>query len=39
MGWIDQTRPDWVLARPPRVTVVDDDTEGTRLPEPAKPRP
>jgi len=28
MGWIDQTRPDWVLARPPRVTVVDEDVEG-----------
>ncbi len=25
MGWIDQTRPDWVLARPPRAVLIDDD--------------
>jgi hypothetical protein len=28
MGWIDQTRPEWVLARPPRVVLMDDEAEG-----------
>ena len=30
MGWIDQTRPEWVLARPPRVIIDEDDMRWAR---------